>query len=60
MAADEEKMELLKVSRNSAGSTSELPGSGWGGDQTGKTEIFEKFPRERGGCEKFGRQVRMC
>ena len=55
MATDEEKMELLKVSRNSAGSTSELPGSGWGGDQTGKTEIFEKFSWKEGGCEKFGR-----
>ena len=56
MATDkEEKMELLKVTRHSAGSATELPGSGWGGDQTGKTEIFADYPPPEWDCEQCGR-----
>ena len=52
---EEEEMELLQVSATSAGSTSALPGSGWGGEHTGRTDIFSEPVQEEGGCEKFGR-----
>ncbi len=48
-----ENIQLLRVSRNSAGSDMALPGSGWGGKDTGKTEIFDETVDEEDGtgCE---------
>ena len=56
MAADkEEEMELLTISRYSAATATELPGSGWGGEHTERTEIFADYSPKEGGCEKCGR-----
>ncbi len=55
MMADDntENIQLLRVSRNSAGSDMALPGSGWGGEGTGKKDIFdEAVDEDEGtGCE---------
>ncbi len=54
----EEEMELLRVSHLSAdGEEVDLPGSGWGGQNTDKAHIFAEPEPDAGFCAGLGRSV---